>query len=156
MLKTFHVCFKKFFFRLTGSNDHHWPQNMAVLTFLNKARWYKEYIQNILFSPVFFHFFLYVVFLNVNKVPYYDRWSKKCWAFWVPICVILNKFLFHPYNSIMLLGYLKSANYKTHKKKKKNIKLCLENFKWPVEVSHSIQETMFDLRLEYFLFSTRR
>lgn len=68
---------------------------------------------------------------------------------WIPICVILNKFLFHPYNSIMLFGYLKSANYK-------NIKLRLENFKWPVEIFSSIQEGMFDLRLEYFLISARR
>ena len=99
--------------------------------------------------PCFFHFFLYVVFLNVNEVPYYDRWSKKYWALWISICVILNKFLFHPYNSIMLFGYLKSANYK-------NIKLCLENFKWPVEIFNSIQEGMFDLWLEYFLISARR
>lgn len=55
MLKAFHVCFKKeFFFHHAGSNDHHRPQNMVVVTFVNKARWYKEYNQKYSLSPCFF------------------------------------------------------------------------------------------------------
>ena len=58
MLKVFHVCLKKeFFFHHARSNDYHWPENMAILTFENKARWYKECVLNVLSFPVFSTFF---------------------------------------------------------------------------------------------------